>query len=458
MAQTPDEWLPILAARLDARYPRIARLRRYANGDADLPEMGPNLRASWVAFQRKARTDYGGLACGSMGDRLRLLSITIGKEADSVESVSARRIMRDNRMDIQFADMVDDYLTTGVGYFVAGHDAGAAVITREIPEQFYAATDPLRPWKARAAIKVWRDTDAGNDYALVWATGQRQRYVRPSFAPSLVGGSDRQLRAVNGGGWVPDGDPELYDGAPPVVVFERKSGKGLFEPHMDVIDRINLGKLQRLVIAAMLAFRQRALKAADGSPGLPDKDADGNDIDYTKVFESSPGALWELPQGIDIWESQTTDITPLLAAEMADARDFAAVTRTPLSAFTPDGANQSATGATNSAAEQISQAKNDIARLIPGLEVLNVYALRIEGVDLGDLTVEVEFENPAIVSMSEKYAAAAQAKAAGMTWDSIARTILGWSPDQIAQDSLARSEEQLSAMTLIQASGAPAVS
>jgi len=273
-----------------------------------------------------------------------------------------------------------------------------------------------------------------------------------------VGGSDRQLRAVNGGGWVPDGDPELYDGAPPVVVFERKSGKGLFEPHMDVIDRINLGKLQRLVIAAMLAFRQRALKAADGSPGLPDKDADGNDIDYTKVFESSPGALWELPQGIDIWESQTTDITPLLAAEMADARDFAAVTRTPLSAFTPDGANQSATGATNSAAEQISQAKNDIARLIPGLEVLNVYALRIEGVDLGDLTVEVEFENPAIVSMSEKYAAAAQAKAAGMTWDSIARTILGWSPDQIAQDSLARSEEQLSAMTLIQASGAPAVS
>lgn len=455
MASTPNDWLPILAARLDARYPRVARLRRYANGDADLPEMGPNLRASWVAFQRKSLRNYGGLACASMGDRLRLQSVAIGKDADSPESVAIRRILRDNRFDVQIADAINDYLVTSIGYLVAGADDGSAVITREIPEQFYAATDPLRPWKARAALKVWRDLDAGADYALVWATGQRQRYTRPSYVSSQLGVTG-PLRAVNGGGWVPDGEPEVYDGPPPIVVLERKDGQGLFEPHMGLIDGIHLGKLQRLVITAMQAFRQRGLRAADGSPGLPDKDEAGNDIDYTKMFESAPGALWELPIGIDIWESEQTDIRPLLEGEQADTRDFAALTRTPLSAFTPDGANQSATGATNSAAEQISQARNEIARLTPGLEVLMVYALRIEGVDLGDLTVEVEFENPAIVSMSEQYSAAAQAKVAGISLESIQRQILGWSPDQIAQDSLARSEEQLSAMTLIQASGAPA--
>lgn len=452
---TPDEWLALLAGRLDYRYPTTARLRRYANGDADLPEMGKNLRASWLAFQAKSRTDYGGLCVGSLADRLRLLSITVGEQAESPASVSARRVWRDNRMDVELSRMIKDYLTTSIGYLVVGDDAGSAVITREVPEQFYAAVDPLRPWKARAALKVWRDPDVGYDFALVWVDGARQKYARLSYVSSLLA-DNKTLRVVASGGWEPLGEPELYDGAPPVVILERDQGLGLFQPHIDVIDRINLGKLQRLVTTAMQAFRQRALKSTadkNGNGGLPDKDLDGHDIDYTKVLEPAPGALWELPVGIDVWESPGTDIRPLLEGEKADARDFAAVTRTPLSAFTPDGANQTAAGANNSAAEQISQARTEIANLIPGIQVALVYALRIEGVDLVDQNVEVKFENPAIVSMAEQYAAAKQAKDAGMTWDSIARTILGWSPDQIAQDSLARSEEQLSAMTLINASG-----
>ena len=451
MLTTPDEWLPILAARLDYRYPRIALLRGYGNGNAPLPEMGKNLRASWLAFQAKARTNYGGLCVGSLADRLRLLSILIGDDAESPASKQARRIWRDNRMDVQLADFVDDYLTCGIGYLAEGSEDGRAAITREIPEQFIAAVDPLHPWKARAALKVWRDPDEGFDYAMVWVHGERQRYSRSSFVPGYDS-TITILRMVACGGWEKDGDPELYDGDPPVVVFERKGGQGLFEPHIDVIDRINLGKLQRLVIAAMQAFRQRALKKTGPGGAATATDQDGNDVDLAVMFEPAPGALWDLPEGIDIWESQQTDIRPLLEGEKADARDFAAVTRTPLSAFTPDGANQSATGSTNQASEQIAQARNEITRLTPGLAVALVYALRIEGVDLGDETVEVVFENPAIVSMSEKYAAAAQAKASGMTWDSIARTILGWSPDQVAQDSAARTEEQLSAMTLVQAS------
>lgn len=462
MPSTPDEWLPILALRLDRAYPRIEKLRRYANGDADLPEMGKNLRASWLAFQRKARTDYGGLCIGSLADRLRVQSITVGA-VDSPESVQARRIWRDNRMDVQIADALDDYLTCGVGYLVDGDSDGQAVMTREMPEQFYADPDPLRPWKARAAFKVYRDIDIGADFALVWANGQRQMYSRSSFITALDA-TTKIVRNVASGGWDHYGPPEPYTGTPPVFILERKSGLGLFEPHIDVIDRINLGKLNRLVIAAMQAFRQRALKKQPGA-ALDEKDKDGNAIDWAKMLEPAPGAMWDLPEGIDIWESTPTDIRQLLEGEKEDARAFAAVTRTPLSAFTPDGANQSATGATNAAAEQISQARNEIARIVPGLQVALVYALRIEGVNLGDLTVDVKFENPAIIGDAEKYAAAQAAKTSGMSWDSIARTILGWSDDQIADDLLARSQEQLTALTLIQAStpapqavqGAPAV-
>ncbi|MCF3941329.1 hypothetical protein [Gordonia tangerina] len=56
---------------------------------------------------------------------------------------------------------------------------------------------------------------------------------------------------------------------------------------------------------------------------------------------------------------------------------------------------------------------------------------------------------------SQKYAAAAQAKAAGESWASIARNILGYSPDQIRQDELDRAQEQLNAFTALMSTDRP---
>jgi hypothetical protein len=204
-----------------------------------------------------------------------------------------------------------------------------------------------------------------------------------------------------------------------------------------------LGKLQRLVITAMQAFRQRATKG-----GLPQEDEDGNSIDYSKIFEPAPGALWDLPEGIDIWESEQTDIRPMLEGEKADARDFAAVTRTPISVFIPEGANQSAEGAASAKEGQVFQAKDEISRLTVGLAVAIVYALRVEGVDLGADTVSVLWEPPEHVSMAEKFAAAAQAKAAGLSLRTIQRTILGMGPDEIALEEADRADELLAAFSL----------
>jgi hypothetical protein len=437
---TPDEWLPVLSWRLDLRYPTITRIRDYANGRAPLPEMGKNLRASWIAFQKKARTDYGGLAVGSLANRLRVNGIQIGGTDDNEAVLAARRIWRDNRLDVQVADAILDYLETGFGYLVVGLDVdGSAIITREFPEQFIAATDPLRPWRARAALKVWRDLDVEMDFARVWSNDMAQMYWRP--ARETV--SQTLVRGAAAGGWEKYGDPELFDGPPPVSVLDRS--EAFLTPHTDLIDRIILDKLQRLVTTASQAFKQRAIKG-----GLPEKDEDGNDIDWAAILEPAPGALWDLPEGIDIWESQQTDITPMLAGEISDAREYAAVTRTPVSVLIPDGANQSAEGAASSKEGQIFQARDEIARLSPSLEIALVYALRAEGVDLADDTVEVLWTPPEHVSLSEKFAAAAQAKAAGIPLRQVMRDVLGMSPQQIQQVEQDVAAEQLSAMLLTQ--------
>lgn len=442
---TPADWLPVLAGRLDARYPEVAKLRRYSHGQADLPEMGKHLRASWEAFQRKARTDYGGIAVRSLRNRIRPNGVRIGQGSDHPALATVRKIERDNALGRQFTDAIRDYIETGVGYLTVRQDgAGGVLVRRERPELFYALPDLVKPWKARATLKVWRDDVAQLDHARVTIAGASQEFTRRS---TTSGGS--LIGTAAGGDWAPVADAATFDGDPATVILDRGDDGAFLGAHVDGIDRINLGKLQRLVTTAMQAFRQRALKAQKGTEGLPDTDETGNAIDWQKVFEPAPGALWDLPEGIDIWESQFTDITPMLNGEKQDTRDFAAATGTPITALIPEGENQSAEGAANAKEQQITQARDDIDRLKPGMALVIVYALRAAGVELpeGD-EVEVLFAPPEHVSLSERFAAAVQAKGAGLAARTIKRDILGMTPDQIAQDEADAGADMLAAALL----------
>ena len=440
MNKTPEEWLSYLTAKMDKARTRTDLLRSYTNGTSPLPEMGPNLAKAWIKFQRRARTSPGKLVVAALVDRLIPNGVTVGASDKTPAALAAARIWRDNRLKVAFSDAIWDAATLGHGYLLVTQDEdGHACVTYERPEHMYVEPDPVRPWRALAAVKVWRDSAAGIDHLVMWTPGKRTSFSRSAYSDS------KALISTVSSGWRQDeAGEQSFEGAPPVVVLENRFGEGEFENVLDLIDRINWQTLQRLVIISMQAFRQRALKSAEGSAGLPAEDEAGNEIDYQKVFEPSPAALWELPPGVEIWESSQTQITEILNATKDDWRELAVETSTPLSIMLPDSANQSASGAEQPQKALLSKAEDRIERFKPALAYLMVRALAVEGIDLDEAeTVEVLFVPPHAVSLTEKYAAAVQARNAGEALETIQRNILGYSPEQIAQDKQRRAEEQL---------------
>jgi Phage portal protein, SPP1 Gp6-like len=442
---TPEDWLPVLTKRLDDRRPRIDLLRSYVNGEAPLPEAGANVREAWKAFQRKARTNFGALVIDALSERIVVNGVMVGASPSDDDRV--RRIWRENRLDIAFADAIRDALTVSIGYMVLGRSPeGRPVITAEQPEFMYAATDPLRPWISRAAVKVWRDVDAEFDYAFVWANQSKVKYERPAWVTPDDTSEKPVLRTGTQGGWtLVEGSEESYSGDVPVVVFENHDSMGEFEPHTDILDRINKGNLDRLVTMAMQAFRQRALKG-----GLPATDEEGKPIDYAAMFNPSPGALWDLPQGIEMWESQESSqsILAMLQSNKDDIRDFAAVTRTPLAMLVPEGANQSAAGSEFAKEGLVMKARDRIARFKPSLDELLERALRVEQPDFADV-VETAFADPTNVSTAEKYDAAVKAKAADVPFRTVMTRILGFTADEVDRMEVERAAEQVTLEALL---------
>lgn len=442
--RTPEQWLPVLAKRLDNDSPRVKLLRSYQDGNAPLPEGRENVRESWKRFQRDARTNWGQLILEAVTDRIVPKGITVGGDSQSEIAVQANRIWRDNRMDSVFQTWLRDgmafrrsFLTCWTG------DDRRAVITADSPESMYAATDPLQPWRVRAALRVWRDPDEGMDFGLVWSENAWQRFFRPSMFTNEDGST--VLTTMVQGKWYPDGDPIETGQEPPVVVYNNPGGVGEYEPHLDLINRINKSALEILSIVAMLAFRQRALKRVKEGEPLPQTDESGNAIDWAKRLEYAPGALWDLPPGIDVWESQSTDIGPLLAGMKDHVRQLSAVTRTPLPMLMPDNANTSAAGAIAAEAGYITRCGTRLTESRIGAEAILLKALRVEGADVGEESVSVEFENVEMVSLAEKYQAASQAVGV-QSRKSIQRQILGWGPEEIRQDEVDAAGEALRAL------------
>ncbi len=428
---TPEQWLDRLAGRLDADRVRFKLLRRYITGDAPLPEGATDAREAYRRWQHLARTDFANLIVDAVAERLTVTGFMVGDQAQ--DNDAARTLWRVSRMDSASADVHRDMLVYGRAFAMATPVAGGAVLTRESPLATIVDSDPLVPGLVRAGLKTWVDMDT--QYAVVHLPGEVHRFVRDRVDP---------LSRLSGGWRLEESAGTGLD-VVPVVEFRNRDSRGEFALHLDLLDRINWVLLQRLLIIAMQAFRQRALEG-----DLPERDEKGDLIDYEAIFTPGPDALWTLPDGVSIWESTPGDIQQILSAVKDDIRDLSAATRTPMSVLSPDSANQSAQGAALSREGLVFKVEDRQRRATPSWEALVSMGLGMTG---EALPVRVQWAPAERQSLAEK-ADAAVKLAQTLPWRRVMSDVLGYAADDVDLMELDRAGDALALMLGEPAGGA----
>lgn len=465
---SPGWWLNRLARKLVDRQKRLDDLIKRFEGDGPLPHVNDNLREAYREFQRKSRTNWAELIVEAPRERMVIAGFqTAASGSSEVGDEVAERIWEQNGLSVEIADVLQMMLAAGDGYMIVGDidpDTGVPVITGEDPRQVVTIHDPERQRIVRAAAKLFHDRDEGRDYAYL--------YVR---ADSLNGSPDdglarvfvatREIRRAannqtvrfNPGSWEWAEDRGGEEGEPlrhqhvPVVRFRNRRGVGEFELHRDLLDRIDYMTLQRLVITTYQAFKQRAVK------GLPDEDDEGNEIDWKDVFSADPGAMFQVPDGVDFWESGIVDITPLLNGVKDDLRSLAAVTRTALSYLTPDAVSGSAEGASLMREAQVFRTEDRMARAAEALKDV----MHIAFVTMGDdqrarrAAIRPLWAPPERLSLTER--GDASSKAQDIPWRHRMMRVWGFDPDEVDRMEVDRAREQLQAAALAAPAPQPAL-
>lgn len=445
---SPGWWLDRLAKQLLDRRKRYDQLQGYVDNTAEIETVhgSKTTREAYSRLRRVSRTNFAELVVEAARERMRPSGFRTGASSDVDTDAEAWRIWQANSLDADSALVHRTALSLGDAYVIVGDvddEIGAPVITPEDPREVIAEHDPIRRRKPVAALKMYHDDLLGQEVAYLYLPGRVLRATRRK---------SEAMMAWSSADWSWDKGYEigLPGNAVPVVRFVNKPnlravGMGEFEAHVSVLDRINHQVLQRLEIATLQAFRQRAIK------GVPNTDENGSYISYDDIFTASPGSLWLLPETAELWESGQVDLGPIRQAIRDDVQDLAAVTRTPLYYLSPDANNGSAEGASLAREGLIFKVEDRIAQAGESWERVMSLAFLMAGDEaraaLGDM--EVQWAPPERFSLAERYDAASKAQAAGVPWRQVMGSILQFSPQEVDRMEADRQAEALFADTLL---------
>jgi hypothetical protein len=356
-------WTRTTSKNLRVR-PGLELLYDYWQGNPPLSSVQKAMADHVREFIRIGRLNIAGLLVSSPGARLEITGFHTAHADDEQGDAVSARLMRATEYKLMARDLHDFAFSMGDGYSIVtppkSPGEGLPYATAEDPRQVITAHDPVTN-RARYALKVYRDDWDEADFAYVFFP---DGVVRRAIVKGRTSITEGPFRAdLDRWNWDTsygdNGFETMPEGRFPVVRFRNRHGIGEFEQHLDSLDRINDKITNEWFTSKMQAFRQRAVK------GLPDKDEDGNDADYDGLFTASPDEMWQVPDGVEFWESQPIDMGPIVSAIQKDLERLAAVTSQPLHTITPDAANGSAEGAALMREEHVYKVQDRRDRLTP---------------------------------------------------------------------------------------------
>ncbi len=414
---TDEWWIKRLFDKLARQGKEAAELRSWDAGEPPIP-VPDNQKPNWERLQRIASVNLARLLVDARLHRLILRGAsTVVDNSPNGDDVLAAEFARQDAQR-KFAQAFRHALAEGRGFIMLTGEGGIRV-----SDAMHAAVEHDADGNVVAALSIYRDDAADRDVAILARPG----YFRVAYKPgSSILPSARM--------WIMS--PESWDFAAPqpsglefVPAYElTPPGGSIIKAHLRSLERINHGILQRMVIIAMQAFRQRGLK------GAPDRDPEtGEKIDYDGAFESAPDALWLLPEGVEVWESGQAEMTPVLTAVRDDIKFLAAESKTPLFMISPDDANGSAEGASTMREVLIFDVEAIQAAFAAPLKRILSDLLTIRGeTERADLTgIRLVWANPRRSSISERAQAALAAQQAGIPFRLNMEKFAELEPDEV---------------------------
>lgn len=441
-----DWWLMRLAQQLGNGLPRMGKLTRYRDGDALLPEntWDTGTRESYMRWLKRSRLHIVETIRDSKTNRQRVIGFRTGADGDEAGDLAAWKHWTRNRMKVQSRQFFNDTGDFGSSYLLTMQADDGPLWNVRNGWTTITEANGLRPWLTDAGITIGFDKIAQAEVIILHRPG----YFRVAFRPTKTPTLPQNGQPWNPGkGWTWASGPVRTTSADSLLQQNKTvDGFGVYEKHLDSVDRINEVTLNTMQLIVMQAFRQLGVRGnlpefyPEGHPQAGEK------VDYDELFKAGPNALWLLPIGSEVWESNTTDITPIYTYRRDELKTLMSATNTPQDIFDGESANQSAMGSQISREPLIHavQAMNDQAELALAMGMAQAFEMVGDTVRADVTEIEVIFGKISPATLTEK--AEAVAKMGGKPGQRYVNSeVLEMTPAQQRQDEQDRTTEMFQA-------------
>lgn len=443
---TPDWWLLRLGKALRAReqgvidpddreaLPRgLAFWRLYWRGHHPLPAAPKDVKDSFAAFMRAARTNFCSVVVDADAHRLTVIGVTDDQgEPDD----QAWYWWQANRLDSRQKGVYRTSLGQSVAYVMVGPDPRGRrdpngdpvpLITAEHPRECIVEDDPATGERI-AGLKAWHDSVTRRGRAVVYLGPERVRVeyqtVNEQHATALRWGVSTWERVT---------DEESSPLGVPIVPFPCMGDIGeeprpVFDPIIDIQNRLNLSMLSRMTAERYSAWRQkyvtghRFARTVDPVTGLEVPD---------QPFIPGPDNVW-VSEGTDtkFGEFSQTDLMGFLKTHESDVRDLLVVTSTPAYYVASQLVNLSADAVSALDVNHIAKVAEFATVYGEAWEEVLTLAAELVGVERDFTSIEVRWRDPRSINPAVLADAAVKRSSIGYPLAILAED-LGESPQRI---------------------------